>query len=97
MNSVSENSRVLQLKTEIEDSQRVLITVQDSGPGIDPENIDRIFERFFTTKPWGMGMGLAICRSIIEAHKGRLWAEAGLRQGSLFRISLPIGSGAMDV
>jgi PAS domain S-box-containing protein len=97
MNSVSENCRVLHLKTDIADSQRVLITVQDSGPGIDPKNIERIFERFFTTKPRGMGMGLAICRSIIEAHNGRLWAEAGLHQGSLFQISLPIGPGARDV
>jgi hypothetical protein len=65
------------------------ISAEDSGPGIDPQNIKRIFDRFFTTKAQGMGMGLAICRSIIEAHNGRLWAEAGVHQGSLFRISLP--------
>jgi signal transduction histidine kinase len=64
--------------------------VKDSGPGIDPNNIERIFDRFFTTKTEGMGMGLAICRSIIEAHNGRLWAEAGDDQGSIFRISLPV-------
>jgi signal transduction histidine kinase len=63
--------------------------VQDSGQGIDLQNIERIFDRFFTTKTQGMGMGLAICRSIIEAHNGRVWAEAGHHQGSLFRISLP--------
>jgi signal transduction histidine kinase len=70
----------------------MVVTVQDSGTGIDPENIERIFDRFFTTKTEGMGMGLSICRSIVEAHNGRLWAEAGVHQGSLFRISLPVGN-----
>jgi signal transduction histidine kinase len=69
-----------------------MIIVQDSGPGIDPENIDRIFDQFFTTKSRGMGLGLSICRSIIEAHDGRLWAESGVHEGSVFRISLPTGS-----
>jgi PAS domain S-box-containing protein len=90
MNSIADSSRVLHLKTEFGGSQNVVVTVQDSGTGIDPENIKRIFDRLFTTKTQGMGMGLAICRSIIEAHNGRLWAEAGVPQGSLFRISLPI-------
>jgi PAS domain S-box-containing protein len=89
MTSVDSNSRFLHLKTELDKSQNIVVTVQDSGPGIDPQNIKRIFDRFFTTKAQGMGMGLAICRSIIEAHNGRLWAEAGVHQGSLFRISLP--------
>lgn len=88
MSSVATNSRVLQLKTERDGSQGIVISVQDSGPGIDPGNADRIFDRFFTTKPHGMGMGLAICRSIVEAHNGRLWTEAGVPQGSVFRISL---------
>jgi signal transduction histidine kinase len=92
MSSVVDSSRVLHLKTEFDSSQNIVVTVEDSGTGIDPENIERIFNRFFTTKTQGMGMGLAICRSIIEAHNGRLWAEAGVDQGSLFRISLPIGS-----
>jgi signal transduction histidine kinase len=93
MSSVADSSRVLHLKTELDGSQNVVVTVQDSGTGIDPENIERIFDRLFTTKTQGMGMGLAICRSIIEAHNGRLWAEAGVPQGSLFRISLPISIG----
>jgi PAS domain S-box-containing protein len=93
MSSTAEGSRVLHLKTELDGSQNVVVTVQDSGSGIDPENIERIFDRLFTTKTQGMGMGLAICRSIIEAHNGRLWAEAGVPQGSLFRISLPISTG----
>jgi PAS domain S-box-containing protein len=91
MSCVPANSRTLRLMTEVENPQRILITVQDSGPGIEASNIERIFERFFTTKTQGMGMGLAICRSVIEAHNGRLWAEAGVDQGSVFRISLPIG------
>jgi PAS domain S-box-containing protein len=90
MSSVADSPRVLHLKTEVDGSQNVVVTVQDSGTGIDPENVERIFDRFFTTKTQGMGMGLAICRSIIEAHNGRLWAEAGLEHGSLLRISLPI-------
>src|SRR5262249_3391158 len=90
MSSVIDTPRVLHLKTEVDGSQNIIITVQDSGTGIDPENVERIFDRFFTTKTQGMGMGLAICRSIIEAHNGRLWAEAGLDHGSLFRISLPV-------
>jgi PAS domain S-box-containing protein len=88
MTSIETNSRILHLKTELDASSNIVISVQDSGPGIEPENVARIFDRFFTTKPRGMGMGLAICRSIIEAHNGRLWAEAG-DQGSIFRISLP--------
>jgi len=91
MSFVADSSRVLHLKTELDSSQNIVVSVQDTGTGIGPENIERIFNRFFTTKTQGMGMGLAICRSIIEAHNGRLWAEAGDHQGSLFRISLPIG------
>ena len=90
MSFVADGSRVLHLKTELDGARNILITVEDSGPGIDPNNIERIFGRFFTTKTEGMGMGLAICRSIIEAHNGRLWAEAGDDQGSIFRISLPV-------
>jgi len=96
MGSVPESSRVLNLETEIEDSEHILITVQDSGPGIDPKDIERIFERFFTTKAQGMGMGLAICRSIIGAHHGRIFAEARAGHGALFRISLPIASRMKD-
>jgi len=83
------STRVLHLKTELDGSQNIIVAVQDSGTGIDRENIERVFERFFTTKTQGMGMGLTICRSIIESHGGRLWAEAGLGQGSVFWISLP--------
>jgi signal transduction histidine kinase len=62
--------------------------VQDSGPGIDPSHLDRIFDAFYTTKVSGLGMGLSISRSIIEAHGGRLWATSG-PQGALFQLTLP--------
>jgi signal transduction histidine kinase len=67
-----------------------VIAVEDSGCGIEPKDMDRIFDRFFTTKSHGIGMGLWICRSIVEAHEGRLWAEPGIQHGSVFRLLLPI-------
>src|SRR5205814_8880584 len=66
MDSVSPQARVLRVKTAIHDSEGVLVSIEDSGTGVNPEDLDRIFEAFFTTKSEGMGMGLAICRSIIE-------------------------------
>jgi signal transduction histidine kinase len=90
MSFVTGRSRVLHLKTEFDGARNILVTIEDSGLGIDPNNVERIFDRFFTTKAQGMGMGLAICRSIIEAHNGRLWAEARGDQGSIFRMSLPV-------
>ena len=68
----------------------VLIAVRDSGPGIDPKSLDRLFGAFYTTKPQGLGMGLAISRSIIEAHGGRLWAVANEPKGAVFQFTLPI-------
>jgi signal transduction histidine kinase len=70
----------------------VLITVEDSGTGIEPQNIERIFEPLFTTKTNGMGMGLSICRSIIESHGGRLWASPGQHHGTIFQFTLPVDS-----
>jgi PAS domain S-box-containing protein len=94
MGSMHNGARVLGVNSEVREGRDILITVKDSGPGIDPENLDRIFDRFFTTKSNGMGMGLSICRSIVEAHNGRLWAEPDVRPGSVFRISLPIDDAA---
>jgi len=91
MGSMVDGNRLLHIETEFDGSQNIILTVQDSGAGIDPENVERIFDRFFTTKTNGKGMGLTICRSIIEAHNGRLWLEPGIHQGSLFRFSLPTG------
>jgi len=89
MDSVDDRARTLRVKSAIGEASGVLITVEDSGPGIDPENVDRIFHPFFTTKPQGMGMGLSICRSIIDAHNGRLSARSATHHGSVFQILLP--------
>jgi signal transduction histidine kinase len=63
--------------------------VRDSGPGIDPKHLDRVFDAFYTTKSSGVGMGLSICRSIINAHGGRLWADVNASGGALFQFTLP--------
>jgi len=91
MAATTDRARSLRLKSEMGGPNDVLITVADSGPGIDQEDMDRIFRAFFTTKSNGMGMGLSICQSIIEAHNGRLWASSGIDHGSVFRVALPIG------
>ena len=89
MDSVPPHARVLRAKTAIHDFEGVLVSIENSGTGVNPEDLDRIFEAFFTTKSEGMGMGLAICRSIIEAHDGRLWASSGVRRGAVFNVLLP--------
>ena len=89
MELVSEPSRILHVESSVNTKGDVLVVVADSGSGIQPENIDRIFDTFFTTKPHHMGMGLSISRSIIEAHDGRLWAEPNIAHGAIFRLSLP--------
>jgi histidine kinase/DNA gyrase B/HSP90-like ATPase len=68
----------------------ILIAVRDSGPGLEPPRLNRLFDAFYTTKPQGLGMGLAISRSIIEAHGGRLWAGANVPRGAVFQFTLPI-------
>jgi PAS domain S-box-containing protein len=88
MSGIAEGARELQIRTETEAAGDVLVTVQDSGPGLDPTSVDRVFEAFYTTKPDGMGMGLAICRSIIEAHGGRMWATANEPHGAIFQFTL---------
>ena len=92
MVSVTDRARVLRIRSNtIEEACRVAVTVEDSGTGIAGKDKDRIFEAFFTTKPEGMGMGLSICQSIVEAHGGRLWVTPGMPQGSVFHVQLPIG------
>jgi signal transduction histidine kinase len=81
--------RILRIKSETQEPSGVLISVADTGKGIDPKIIDRIFNPLFTTKSNGMGLGLSICRSIIEAHDGRLWVSAGPEGGSVFQFVLP--------
>jgi len=95
MASVDGRARVLLLRTERHEPGGVMVTVQDTGTGIDKKHIDRIFEPFFTTKSHGMGMGLSICRSIVEAHGGRLWAGANEPRGAVFQFTLPANPPAL--
>jgi len=81
--------RVLRLRSEVHDSGSVMVSVEDTGEGVEPGAIDRIFNPLFTTKAHGMGMGLSICRSIVEAHGGRLWVSARLPRGAAFHFTLP--------
>jgi PAS domain S-box-containing protein len=89
MGSVDEGARVLVLSTEHSGTGDVLVAVRDSGPGIDLELREHLFDAFYTTKPSGLGMGLSICRSIIVAHGGRLWAGANDPGGAVFQFILP--------
>jgi C4-dicarboxylate-specific signal transduction histidine kinase len=88
MGSVEAAPRELLISTK-QDHTGVLVAVHDSGPGIHPEHLDSVFDAFHTTKPSGMGMGLSICRSIVDAHGGRLWAEANEPRGTIFQFTLP--------
>jgi C4-dicarboxylate-specific signal transduction histidine kinase len=92
MQSIANRERLLAIDTAVHDPANVLITVGDSGVGIDSQNLDRIFDAFFTTKLDGMGMGLSICRSIIEGYGGRIWATRGDSFGSVFHVILPSAS-----
>jgi C4-dicarboxylate-specific signal transduction histidine kinase len=89
MGSVEGGPRELLISTERSQANGVLVAVRDSGPGIDPGHLDRVFEAFYTTKSNGIGMGLSICRSIINAHGGRLWADANEPRGAVLQFTLP--------
>ncbi|HTC04081.1 MAG TPA: ATP-binding protein [Xanthobacteraceae bacterium] len=80
----------MQIKTELSGRDAIALAVQDSGPGVHPERLDNIFDAFVTTKPQGMGLGLAICRTIIERHGGQLTASSDGKSGALFKLVLPI-------
>jgi signal transduction histidine kinase len=91
MDAVVDRPRRLSIASKQPSQETVLVEVRDSGTGVkDP---DRIFDAFFTTKENGMGMGLAICRSIIDAHHGRLWAASGEGAGTTFSFTLPVQAG----
>src|SRR5262245_1530575 len=90
MDTTTDRDRVLRMRTELNDLDAITVAVGDSGPGIGPERIDSIFGAFFTTKTHGMGLGLAICRMIIEHHGGQLTASSDGKNGSLFQFVLPI-------
>jgi signal transduction histidine kinase len=89
LSGVREGAREVVIRTEQDAAGDALVTVRDTGPGLDLQSIERIFEAFYTTKPSGMGMGLSICRSIIEAHGGRLWASTNEPRGARLQFTLP--------
>jgi C4-dicarboxylate-specific signal transduction histidine kinase len=86
---VEAGARELLISTEQSETNGIVVAVSDSGPGIDPEDRERVFQAFYTTKSTGVGIGLSICRSIIEAHGGRLWADANEPRGAVFQFTLP--------
>jgi signal transduction histidine kinase len=90
MGAIDEGAREFRIKTERAAAGGILVTARDSGPGLDPENVEHVFTAFYTTKPKGMGMGLAICRSMVEAHGGRMWASANEPRGAVFHFTLPL-------
>jgi signal transduction histidine kinase len=91
MSGTNERPRDLLISTGRDGPSDVFVAVQDSGPGLNPESFDRLFDAFYTTKRDGLGMGLAICRSIIEAHGGRVWASPRAGAGAQFQFTLPVG------
>ena len=95
MSSVEAGSRELVISAERTQTNGALVVIRDSGPGIDQENLERVFEAFDTTKRGEIGMGLSICRSIIDAHGGRLWAEANEPRGAVFQFTLPSAEGSL--
>jgi PAS domain S-box-containing protein len=93
LGGIDRGTRELRISTEREAGDGVLVTVRDSGPGLDPADVEHVFKAFYTTKPEGMGMGLAICRSMVEAHGGRMWAGANEPRGAVFQFTLPLERG----
>lgn len=96
MNAGKHAHRTLQVRTERHGNDAIVVEVRDSGPGIDPANLNRIFDAFFTTKSHGMGLGLAICRMIIERHGGRLSTSSDGASGALFQFVLPVHAAFPD-
>jgi C4-dicarboxylate-specific signal transduction histidine kinase len=94
MCAVADGPRELFITTAQAEPNGVLVTVKDSGPGLSPASLENLFAPFYTTKPGGLGMGLSICRSIIEAHGGRLWVTANLPQGAVFNFTVPTDAGS---
>jgi C4-dicarboxylate-specific signal transduction histidine kinase len=90
LSSVGEGPRELIISTGETESNGVLVAIRDSGPALTPASLERVFDAFYTTKPGGLGMGLSICRSIIEAHDGQLWASVNVPRGAVFQLTLPV-------
>jgi signal transduction histidine kinase len=93
MSGTSDGPRELQISTRRIDSSDLLVAVRDSGPGLAPATLERLFDAFYTTKTTGLGLGLSICRSIIESHGGRLWASANQPHGAIFQYTVPASPG----
>jgi C4-dicarboxylate-specific signal transduction histidine kinase len=89
MCGIPDGERNLRISSESAGSDGVLVAVRDSGPGLTPAAFERLFDAFYTTKPSGLGLGLSICHSIVEAHGGRLWANANVPRGAVFQFTLP--------
>jgi PAS domain S-box-containing protein len=96
MGSFGAGERKLLVSIEQDQTNGILVAVRDTGPGIAPDHRERVFETFYTTKSSGVGMGLSICRSIIDAHGGRLWADANEPRGAVFQFTLPTGKEVHD-
>jgi C4-dicarboxylate-specific signal transduction histidine kinase len=94
MSTVTDRPRIIRICTSAPNQKSILVVVEDSGTGLDPEQAARLFEAFFTTKPDGLGMGLSISRSIVESHGGRLWAAPNQGPGATFQFTLPVEEGA---
>jgi C4-dicarboxylate-specific signal transduction histidine kinase len=96
MGAVAEGPREVFITSARAEPDDVLVKVKDSGPGLAPANLEQLFAPFYTTKPDGLGMGLSICRSIIEAHGGRLWVTANHPRGAIFSFTMPTHAGSAD-
>ena len=92
MSAVDDRPRLLTIVSRHDSPNAVLVEVRDTGTGLDPQHIEQVFEAFYTTKAEGIGIGLSISRSIVEAHGGRLWASANEPHGAVFRLSLPVSA-----
>ena len=88
--TVSGDMRKIVIQTSQKDTQNITVAIKDNGPGVDEQIIDRLFEPFYTTKKEGLGMGLAISRSIVESHRGSLWAENNSDSGVTFYFTIPV-------
>ncbi len=92
MSAVDDRPKRLIIRTAISEPDCVTLSVQDSGRGVRPANLERIFDAFYSTKSGGLGMGLSVCRAIVEAHSGKLWATTGAPHGAIFQLTLPVSA-----
>lgn len=93
LKEVGRGVREIQISTTATEANEVLVSVRDTGPGLPPTTLKNLFKAFHTTKPDGLGLGLSICRTIVEAHGGRLWAKADALRGAVFQFALPVRTG----